>query len=174
MRDKAAVRAASASRTDRCNVLSKFLLQSGNRNPMKDLCRSGRASSPIPTRLHLPPVRPGVGADNPASGAYHALAEGGDEHGVRPLVRRQDRFMVTQLARNSERAQASSRNVAEGHRRAWRGRHRINLCPRRVPEARAPRISILPAYKKVEPPAFGRGLFLCASDVPTNRITRAH
>ena len=44
------------------------------------------ASSPIPARLHFPPVRPGVGADDPTSCADHPRAEGADENGVAPLV----------------------------------------------------------------------------------------
>ena len=38
--------------------------------------------SPTPTRLHLPPVRPRVGADNTAPGADHARAEGAREHAI--------------------------------------------------------------------------------------------
>jgi hypothetical protein len=67
--------------------------------------------SPIPARLHLPPVRPRVGANDPAARTDHARPEGADKHRVTPAIGRQHRPMVTKLASHEKRPtmDASSR-----------------------------------------------------------------
>ena len=71
------------------------------------------AHSPsLPLRLHLPPVRPDVRADDPARGADHARPEGAHEHSVGPVVRAQDGLMVAQLTRHRVRAHAGDRMLS--------------------------------------------------------------
>jgi hypothetical protein len=89
------------------------------------LCGSGRTSSPIPACLHLPPIWPGVSADDSTSNADYALTERADQNGVGPAICQHDGLMVTKLACHRERANAKLAHVrasSEGPEgKAWRG-----------------------------------------------------
>jgi hypothetical protein len=79
----------------------------------------------------LPPVRPGVSADDAASGAHHTRAERWHWHVIGPRVRTQDRPMVALPARHVERPHAVGAHVAEGHRVAGWGSW--SCMPARIP-----------------------------------------
>jgi hypothetical protein len=83
----------------------------------------------------LLPVRPRVGANDPAPRAYHARPERRHRHVVRPGRRTDDRLVVAQVAADGQRVYAVRPHVAEGHRLDWyveaSGRHPFRL--RRLP-----------------------------------------
>jgi hypothetical protein len=66
------------------------------------------------SRRLLLPVRPPVGADDPAARAHHARPERRYRHMIAPRVRAQDRPVVAQRARHVERPHALGAHVAEG------------------------------------------------------------
>ena len=73
-----------------------------------------RPSDSLAGRL-LAPVRPGIGADDPAAGAHHARPEGGYRRVVRPALGAEDRPVVAQPARHVERPHAVGAHIAERH-----------------------------------------------------------
>jgi hypothetical protein len=64
----------------------------------------------------LLPVRPRVGADDPASGAHHPRPERRHRHVIGPRVSAQDRPVVALPTRHVERPHAVRAHIAERHR----------------------------------------------------------
>src|SRR5947209_18684221 len=76
--------------------------------------RAGQALPPFA----LLPIRPYVGADDPATGAHHPRPQARELHLVGPAVGDQHRPMVAEPAADRERTHALGSHVSQGHRRA--------------------------------------------------------